>query len=287
MMNLISDITDDEFDSEVTPVVRLSDLTPLLAYIPPTSESELLAPVSVPNLEKCDDHQSESELLAAPTCEPSTSTQPAIWNEPCVGNRKGTKRKLPATEQPTNGYKVTASTESTGTVKFRNVIWKKNKMERQKEDIQFSGISTLPREILNLQTPLQFFNFFVTEELLEHICNETHKYSIQLDVNKPFHLTKTELKKFLGICVMMSLIHIPNCRNYWNEVLGNRTIIETMPVNRFESIKKYLHFNDNDTAVPFNDFRHDRLHKLRPFLDSINERFALVPLPTESRNINE
>ena len=158
-------------------------------------------------------------------------------------------------------------------------------MERQKEDIEFSGVSTLPTEIFNLQTPLQFFNFFVTEELLD-ICNETHKYSIQLDVNKPFHLTKTELKKFLGICVMMSLIHVPNCRNYWNEVLGNRTIIETMPVNQFESIKKYLHFNDNDTAVSFNDFRHDRLHKLRPFLDSINERFALVPLE-ESLVIDE
>lgn len=101
------DISDDEFDSEdnpisKTPIVRLSDLTPLLAYIPPTSESELLAPVSVPNLEKCDDYQ--SELLV--TCEPSTSTQPAILNEPCVGNRKGTKHKLPATEQPLPNHQV-------------------------------------------------------------------------------------------------------------------------------------------------------------------------------------
>lgn len=255
------DICDDEFDSEgnlisKTPIVRLSDLTPLLAYIPPTLESELIAPVSVPNLEKCDAYQ--SELLVAPACEPSMSTQPAILNDPCVGNKKGTKRKLPATEQLTNGHEVTASTEPPGIVKFRNVIWKKNKMERQKEDIEFSGISTSPREIFNLQTPLQFFNFFITEELLEHICNETHKYSIQLDVNKPFHITETELRKFLGICVMMSLIHVPNCRSYWNEVLGNRTIIETMPVNLFQSIKKYLHFNDNDTAVPFHDFRHDK-----------------------------
>ena len=51
------------------PKPLLSDLTPLLAYVPPTSESELLAPVSVPSLEKCDDYQ--PELLVAPACEPS------------------------------------------------------------------------------------------------------------------------------------------------------------------------------------------------------------------------
>lgn len=77
---------------------------------------------------------------------------------------------------------------------------------------------------------------------------------------------------------MMSLIHVPNSRNYWNEILGNRIIIETMSVNQFESIRKYLHFNDNDTAVQFNDISRDRLHRLRPILDSINERFALVSL---------
>lgn len=144
----------------------------------------------------------------------------------------------------------------------------------------------LPDEITNLETPLQFFKFLFNDDLLQNICNETHKYSIQCDPNKPFPLTKNELQRFIGVCVLMSLVHLPNSRNYWNDILGNRTIIDTMSDRDFENIKHYLHFNDNNEAIPSNEAGHDRLHKIRPVIEALNETFSSVPLE-ESLSVDE
>ena len=46
-----------------------------------------------------------------------------------------------------------------------------------------------------------------------------------------------------------------------------------MGVNHFKEIKRFMHFNDN--SVKNVD---DKLHKLRPVIDSINERLRLVPI---------
>ena len=46
-----------------------------------------------------------------------------------------------------------------------------------------------------------------------------------------------------------------------------------MRVNRFKEIKWFMHFNDN--SVKDVD---DKLYKLRPVIDSINERLRLVPI---------
>lgn len=76
----------------------------------------------------------------------------------------------------------------------------------------------------------------------------------------------------------MSVYHYPNVRSFWNTKHGFQAIKETMPVNRFEKIRRILHFNDNDTHRPVNDPNHDRLHKLRPVIEHLNERFASVPM---------
>ncbi|XP_039278703.1 piggyBac transposable element-derived protein 4-like [Nilaparvata lugens] len=59
-----------------------------------------------------------------------------------------------------------------------------------------------------------------------------------------------------------------------------------MPVELFESIRRYLHFNNNETAVAPNVVGHDRLHKIRPILDHLNVKFSEVPLE-ESLSIDE
>lgn len=67
---------------------------------------------------------------------------------------------------------------------------------------------------------------------------------------KDFTTPYFELDRFLGICYLMSVIHLPNTRYYWHSVVGNQWIREAMRINRFEEIKRFLHFNDNNNAVP-------------------------------------
>ena len=48
---------------------------------------------------------------------------------------------------------------------------------------------------------------------------------------------------------------------------------DIMSRNRFQSILRYLHCNDNLTAVPRGNPGYDPLHKVSPVIDFFNETF--------------
>lgn len=50
-----------------------------------------------------------------------------------------------------------------------------------------------------------------------------------------------------------------------------------MSCNKFDEIKRFLHFNDNTNIIPAGQQGHDKLFKIRPFLSIIRERLLLVP----------
>ncbi|KAJ8724562.1 hypothetical protein PYW08_016036 [Mythimna loreyi] len=102
--------------------------------------------------------------------------------------------------------------------KKKNLIWKKKSL--QANHPQFSGHTVLGPPITTIDTPLQYFLYFFDDDLLTHIVEEMHKFSIQKDPCKPFCITTYELKKFLGICLLMSIAPLPNIRMYWESELG-------------------------------------------------------------------
>lgn len=157
----------------------------------------------------------------------------------------------------------------------RNLIWKKKSL--QANHPQFSGNINLEPPITELDTPLQYFLYFFDDDLLNHIVEEMHKFSIQKDPSKPFLITVNELKKFLGICLIMSIAPLPNIRMYWESELGLPIVRETMTVNHFEKIRQFLHFNDNSLQVPSGRPGHDRLHKIRPILETFKKKCQAIP----------
>ncbi|CAG5000422.1 unnamed protein product [Parnassius apollo] len=50
-----------------------------------------------------------------------------------------------------------------------------------------------------------------------------------------------------------------------------------MPVNEFEKIRRFIHFNDNSKIVPRDHADHDRLYKIRPIVSKLNETCLNVP----------
>lgn len=54
---------------------------------------------------------------------------------------------------------------------------------------------------------------------------------------------------------MTSVVHVPNVRNYWNPQIGLETIWNCMSVNKFEEIRRFLHFNHNSQLDPTNENR--------------------------------
>lgn len=113
---------------------------------------------------------------------------------------------------------------------------------------------------------------------MEKILYETIQFSIEKNINKPLKISSDDLKKFIGILVMMSIIHLPNSRSFWNEIIGNNIIQNTMSVNKFEEIRKNLHFNDNSKMLPAEYPEHDRLLKIRPLITCLQEKCKSIPL---------
>ncbi|CAK1591763.1 unnamed protein product [Parnassius mnemosyne] len=163
-------------------------------------------------------------------------------------------------------------------INTRNLIWKKRSLEYKEESIAFLGSTELGPELMKLETPLQFFSQYFSEDLLKKIVEETNKYSTQTNIDRPVQISLTELRKYLGILIFMSVYRYPSVRSYWSSKFGFRPIIEAMPVNKFEKVRSILHFNDNNLHKPVGSPDHDKLHKLRPIIDHLTMKFSSVPM---------
>lgn len=131
-----------------------------------------------------------------------------------------------------------------------------------------------------------FFNQIFSEKLFEHITFETNRYASQC--NKPsFKITVKELKLFFVINIAMTCIKYPNVRMYWSSVEGIRMnlIADTMPVNRFSEIKRFLHFEDNSNK-PLTSLV-DTFWKLRPVINMLHTSFHAAASADEHIAIDE
>lgn len=168
-----------------------------------------------------------------------------------------------------------APRRSTTRTPKRRFIWRKTTF--QTPHFPFTGDTTLQSPIIDFESPLQYFLWFFDDELLEHIVEEMLKFSIQKNPSKPFTISVVQLKKFLGVCLIMSLAPLPNIRMYWATELGIPLIMETMSLNDFKKICQFLHFNDNSTQPPSDNPGYDRLHKIRPILETLKKKCQSVP----------
>lgn len=155
--------------------------------------------------------------------------------------------------------------------------WKKCNLLHNKLLTQFSGEIHIPEDVKNLDSPNDFFSYFFDDNLCSLIIQQSQLYSVEINPSKPLTLSKTEFKRFIGIIIMMSIVHVPNSRSYWSDNIGNCVIKDCMSINVFENIKRFLHFNDNSLALPRNHENHDRLQKIRPLVDCLKQKFCSLP----------
>jgi len=148
--------------------------------------------------------------------------------------------------------------------------WKKRKFITNEPLIKFSD-KPLPSKFTDLSTPLSFFNYFFDEKLLDLIVEQTNLFS------NDNVFTKKDIQKYLGICVFTSVVHMSSIRDYWSQELRFDPIADTMSLNNFEKIRRYLHFNDNSTMLPKDHADNDRLHKIRPVIDHLNNKYQSIP----------
>ena len=120
-------------------------------------------------------------------------------------------------------------------------------------------------EAHNCNTPVQFFELFFSENIFEHIVQQSNLYAFQKNIE--LNMSCDELKVFIGGILMSGYAKYPNKRMYWSNESDTPTLLsQSMRLKRFEKILNNLHLNDNSKINA-----DDRLYKLRPIIDHLNE----------------
>ena len=126
--------------------------------------------------------------------------------------------------------------------------------------------------------PIHYFRLFFDKELLRMICNESNRYALQLDITHLLCLDIKELETFIGTCMYMSLVKLHRSRYYWKQETEQSAISESMTRKRWEEIKSNLHFSDNEKAPKKGTAGYDKVYKIRPYLDYLNDKFNKIPM---------
>ncbi|XP_060870237.1 piggyBac transposable element-derived protein 3-like [Metopolophium dirhodum] len=122
--------------------------------------------------------------------------------------------------------------------------------------------SSIPQ---NISTPYQYFKMFLTDDILELISKHTNIYSSQ-KLDKSLETTVEEIKHYIGIEVLMGIVAMPAYTDYWSADLRYNQIADTMPLKRYQMLRRYIHFVDNETVDTS-----DRFYKVRPILEGIRK----------------
>ena len=101
-------------------------------------------------------------------------------------------------------------------------------------------------------------------------------------------LTVNELQMFIGLVILMGIVHKPNINSYWSrdELYNTPIISKVMPRDRFKVILRFLQFSDNATCNA-DDADRDSLHKVRPLRDLIRKQCQKVYGPGRFLSVDE
>ena len=169
------------------------------------------------------------------------------------------------------------------------------KVPRFEPNIQPGPLASLRKQ---QPRPIDFFQLFFPDWIVQHISDETNRYAEDFLRDKTlrpksrfrqwYATTKNEMWAFFGMIVAMSLVKVDNLKDYWSKdpVFGNQFVKAIMPRDRFLLILTFLHLNDNKKMLP----RHpgyDPLFKLRPIIDCQTSRFGSLWQPFENLGIDE
>ncbi|XP_060846479.1 piggyBac transposable element-derived protein 3-like [Rhopalosiphum padi] len=133
--------------------------------------------------------------------------------------------------------------------------------------------STIPQ-------PYEYFTKYFDQKIFEDLSFYTNLYAVQ---NNDFSFKPTsplEIRSFIAIQMMMGVLKYPRIGMYWEQKFRVNIFADTMPRNRFYSIRQNIHIINNMDIARDNT---DKFVKIRPLFDALNNRCKQLPV---ERNIS-
>ena len=225
--------------------------------------------------------------------EPSSMTQrPNQDGTDCQSTRMTTSESESPSTSSLPSATTTATVSTDTTFKWKKMSKMRQKALAEKRLQQQPAESEFGEILLELEaetTPYQVFEKIANFDafLTDIVIPQTILYSQQK--GHVFTTTVEEMRAFFGMQIVMGYHALPCIRDYWSTdpTFGVYYIANIMPLKRFEELRAYLHFNDNDLMKPRDHPHHDRAFKIRPVLDHFNKCFIAGMSATEEQAIDE
>lgn len=136
-----------------------------------------------------------------------------------------------------------------------------------------------------VNSPIEYFKSFFDDAVIDLIVKETNLYALQ-ESESELKCTKVEICRYFGILLYLGVIQLPNFKMAWTQELKLTAVTDSMPRNKFEKIKKFLHFSDKSKQPKKGDSNYDKLYKIRPILSILKDKFISLP-QEEHQSIDE
>uniref|UniRef100_A0A672YEF1 PiggyBac transposable element-derived protein domain-containing protein n=1 Tax=Sphaeramia orbicularis TaxID=375764 RepID=A0A672YEF1_9TELE len=155
------------------------------------------------------------------------------------------------------------------------IIWKHEDIE----EFQVPNSRFEPPEAVH--PPFQYFKMFFTDDMIEHIAYHTNLYSAQ-ELGDQIKTSPKEIEHFLAMLLFMGVFNFPSLEDYWHHESRFNVIADIMPRKRFQLLRRYIHFNDNQQC----NESPDRFYKIRPLFVMLREQCLLIP-STHKHSVDE
>lgn len=107
-------------------------------------------------------------------------------------------------------------------------------------------------------SPVELFEKFIDDEIVQYIVNESNKYALFLNHANP-KITVAEMNYCcLGILILTGYSELPGRDFYWDsqDDLRNQMVCNAMRRDKFRQILRYLHCADNTKPNNLNQIRY-------------------------------
>lgn len=259
-LNLL-DKSDNSNDSPISPILR--------EVFPEPSQcnyNAIPSISSIPSLPSVQEPDTNIPSLPPPETpkiihrRPALDSQPTYTLTPEFSNGRSIRKRKAL--KP-----LSVNTKRLHTEKFKlNFKWKKTRLQHRADISKPVFIEQLPSD----WSALDYFHYFFPKSLIEDIVTNTNLYSVQ-ELGRSIKVNSEEMTDFLAINILMGIVDMPSYKDYWKISLRYAKIADLMSLKRFQQIRRYIHFVNNNEADTS-----DRYYKLRPFIEKVRERCLSV-----------
>lgn len=122
----------------------------------------------------------------------------------------------------------------------------------------------------------------MNDEVLNLIVTETNRQAKRYK-RQWIDTDSLEIKKFLSIVMYTGMVGYPKISDYWSQQTFyiNSYVPKIMARNRFQALLRFFHISNNDYNPG------DRLGKIQPLVDLLNNSFRQCKVPAENVVIDE